>query len=169
MKIQWHAMPIRALREVAKVFDSGLRKTGPNKKYGLMGWRDMAREDPEGTARKYYDSLMRHVTSASVDDDIDEDSGLYHWAAAAANCIILLDLMLMARAVDERDEDRYCVSYAALRESSIPREYWEDLVGQYVWFPADRDIVGSMGTALPTDVRGWNWHRNFWAPEKGDE
>jgi hypothetical protein len=98
MKIEYHHIPPEVLREVCKVLMHGARKRDNDvKKRGSRGWREMYREDPQGTADIYYNSLMRHIEDWRRGYVYDHEEPQFHnLTKALANLVILVDCQLLA-------------------------------------------------------------------------
>lgn len=77
-----HYFP-RALREVAKVSEFGIRQ------YTYGGWQHVS----DGINR-YSDALGRHILDEEIDGPIDPKTGLKHAAQVAWNALARLELML---------------------------------------------------------------------------
>lgn len=79
-RMQWSTVPEAPVWEMADRLTKGLiGGDDPTKMRGIYGWRDMYRTDPEGTVRKYKDSLMRHLRDAD-------------WVGVMTNAAILRDI-----------------------------------------------------------------------------
>ncbi len=60
--MEWATVPEGPVWEMAQRFTDGLRGgSDPTKVRGYAGWLEMYEKDPEGTIRKYKNSLMRHL------------------------------------------------------------------------------------------------------------
>lgn len=82
-RMQWSTVPEGPVWEMADRLTRGLQGgDDPTKVRGIFGWREMYRKDPEGTVRKYSDSLMRHLK--------DKD-----YVGIMTNAAILRDLELL--------------------------------------------------------------------------
>lgn len=71
----------RALLEIARVYELGVRKYARDDWRKGMSWNSVL------------DSLLRHVLYFEQGQDFDEESGLPHMAHAAWNAITLLEYM----------------------------------------------------------------------------
>lgn len=78
--------PPLAIAELAEVFRSGAKKHKPG------DWRENYREN----FRELFAKHDRHMHAALNVEDIDEESGTWHLARAAANLLIALELCLTA-------------------------------------------------------------------------
>ena len=84
-KPPWDLVPVRAMREVVKVFGFGAKKHAPN------GWQHV-----EDGRRIYYAATMRHLTDWWAGERIDSQSGLPTLAHAACSALILLAIELQS-------------------------------------------------------------------------
>jgi hypothetical protein len=88
-------LPPRALMEVAKVFAYGA------KKYGDLNW---ARHASEWKWRQLIGSCLRHIMAWMWREDLDPESGLPHLAHAGCNILMLMELILHGKGIDNRME-----------------------------------------------------------------
>jgi hypothetical protein len=77
----WYPMPLVILKPLADVFIAG------EKKYEifncLLPFKD--------SDRRFYDAIMRHLEACQIDPlAIDEETGCYHSAQIAFNCLLRL-------------------------------------------------------------------------------
>lgn len=86
-------LPAGALMEVAKVFTYGA------KKYGDHNW---ARYWGEWQWGQLIGSTLRHVYAWMMREDLDRESGLPHLDHAAANLLMLIDLIKAGNTSDDR-------------------------------------------------------------------
>jgi hypothetical protein len=87
---QFGSLDPLALMEVAKVAGFGAQKYARLNYTKGFDW-SLA-----------YDALMRHAHLAWSGEDVDEESGLSHWAHAAWQCLCLMTFTLRARGTDDR-------------------------------------------------------------------
>lgn len=78
-KIRWDLIPIETIEEIAKVYNYGAIKYGPNQWQKLSDFED-----------RYYAALLRHLCAWRKGENIDEESGLRHIAQVAWNALALL-------------------------------------------------------------------------------
>lgn len=81
-------------------------------KYGPANWRDQPI-----SGRVYLDAAFRHLLLYAAGQDVTDDTGICHVAAAASNLLILLD----AREVGSLKDDR-----TALPEPDVLAELFEE-------------------------------------------
>lgn len=87
-------LPPRSLEEIAKVFAYGA------KKYGEHNWAQYANDWKWG---QLIGSLLRHVFAWMRREDLDRESGLPHLAHAGCNILMLLELILNGKGIDNRN------------------------------------------------------------------
>lgn len=95
-KTLWHLLPWKAVEQVVRVLEYGVRK------YGVEGgWMTV----PNGKAR-YEDAHLRHAIERQNGETTDKESGLLHSAHMACNAIFLIafDLGLCGAPVAPRPE-----------------------------------------------------------------
>lgn len=83
-------LPMKALKEVAKVMDFGKQK------YGAHNWRkgmDWSR---------LYDASLRHISSFVDGEDFDPETQLSHLAHASCCILFLLEYVLEQNGNDDR-------------------------------------------------------------------
>jgi hypothetical protein len=85
-KLRWSLLPLDATREVVRVLTKGAEKYTPN------NW-----EYVENARERYYDALLRHVTSWYEGEHSDPEWGLHHLAHAACCALFLLALSLRGK------------------------------------------------------------------------
>jgi len=83
-KPRWGLLPIRALKEVVKVFTFGAKKYSDHNWLQGMKWS------------KIYDALNRHITSFWDGEEYDTETRLHHLAHATACCLMLLTYVLFS-------------------------------------------------------------------------
>ena len=87
-------IPVLSLTEVGKVMAYGAEKYGQHNwsKYaGRWAWTQLIA------------SALRHLLAVMRGEDIDPESGLYHLAHVLANIMMLLDLQIMGKGIDDRN------------------------------------------------------------------
>ena len=87
---QYGLIPVRALREVARVYGYGAQKYAPN------NWR---KGYPWTWA---YDAMQRHLNSFWEGEELDPESGLPHLAHAVFHCLTLMTYCESSRTYDDR-------------------------------------------------------------------
>jgi hypothetical protein len=78
-KLRWDLIPIKPLKEIAKVYNFGL------KKYSENSWQNL----PNARSR-YYAAAKRHLEDWWDGDLVDEESGLHPLAHTIWNLICLI-------------------------------------------------------------------------------
>lgn len=73
----------RACLAVAEVSDRGA------KKYTWKGW-----EQVDDGVNRYFDAMVRHIATESIEGKRDSETGLYHKAQIAWNALAALELFL---------------------------------------------------------------------------
>lgn len=95
-KLGVHLLPVRALEEVARVFDYGKNKYTSETYDATDNWR-------KGLSwRSTTGSLLRHAFSFLRGEDRDPESGLYHAAHIAANALFLIQFLIEGGGTDDR-------------------------------------------------------------------
>lgn len=105
-KFSLSLLPAAALVQLEAAFRDGAAKYGP------ANWRDQPI-----SGRVYLDAAFRHLLLYSVGQDVTDDTGVNHLAAAASNLLILLD----ARANGTLKDDR-----VVLEDPSVLSELFEE-------------------------------------------
>jgi hypothetical protein len=80
-KVKLSLLPIKAKKEIAKVLEFGANK------YGRDNWRNCTDN------YRYLDATLRHLDAFIDGEDLDSESNLNHLAHAAANLMILIELL----------------------------------------------------------------------------
>ena len=89
-KLEWHLLPIVALKECVKVMMMGRDKYGEYNYLEGMDWH------------RCYDSLIRHATSFWDGEDLDSESKILHTAHIAVNALFLVVYQLLGLGTDDR-------------------------------------------------------------------
>lgn len=98
-KIPLNLVPKAGIAYVAMVMKLGA------KKYGPYNWRkNRVRE------QVYIDAACRHLIQAESGEDLDSESGMPHYAHAAACMLILLDARATGNLVDDRNKAEQVVN-----------------------------------------------------------
>lgn len=92
-KPQVQLVPPAAIIEMAKCFEAGIAKG-----YNGGNWR-FEHSPPIGV---YCGKVMRHIAQYLDGEDIDPETGLLHIVHAMSDLAILVDALLLGRAVDDR-------------------------------------------------------------------
>lgn len=88
-------VPARFTIEVAKCMKTGADKRSP------YNWRQS-----KISVMQTLDKVLRHILRVQEGGDIDDESGLYNLAHAAADIAVLLDAQLTGSVVDDRPGDK---------------------------------------------------------------
>lgn len=81
-KTRYSLVPPNALNKIAEVLTFGANK------YEANSWRLIEDKD------RYLDALIRHLEAVRMGEDIDKDSGIYHYAHVAVNAMFLLEFKM---------------------------------------------------------------------------
>jgi len=76
-KQRWDLLPYDCIEEIVKIYTFGAKKYGDNQ------WQQVKSD-------RYFAALMRHLIAWRSGESRDSESGLFHLAHAAWNCIALL-------------------------------------------------------------------------------
>jgi len=91
-KLQWSLIPLKAMTEVAKVYQMGAEKYAPgNWKRGLRYSR-------------IYNAMMRHLIAWKEGEDNDPESHLNHLAHVAWGCLALIYYSLKSPEYEKLDD-----------------------------------------------------------------
>lgn len=91
-KVSLSVVPTAVLMEVSVAFLEGAAK------YGRHNYREAG-----GRASIYYDATMRHLNKWwELGEDIDPDSKLHHITKAISSLMVLRDVMIQDKFVDDR-------------------------------------------------------------------
>lgn len=93
-KLQWSYLPVSAIKEVLKVLAYG------DSKYPAEDGANWKRV-PDAKKR-YYNALLRHVTSWWDGERNDPETGIHHLAHACSNCLFLLWFELKGYQVESK-------------------------------------------------------------------
>jgi len=93
-KEQWSLLPLVSVKEIIKVLQYGSHKYAPD------SWQHLVNPN-----RRYYEALLRHITSWWEGEAHDKESGLLHLAHAGANVLFLLWFQLQEKKEDENGND----------------------------------------------------------------
>lgn len=89
-KLQWHLLPLLAVRLLVRVLMHGAAK------YKEWNWAE------GGDYSRLYDAALRHLTAWWDGEDLDPDSGMNHLAHAACCCLFLLEMQIREIPEDNR-------------------------------------------------------------------
>jgi hypothetical protein len=89
-------VPLQYLPTVGEAYTALVLEHGANK-YGPFNWRKEAI-----SISTYVGAIRRHVGAIADGQDLDEDTGLPHWAHIAASCFIALDALSLGKLIDDR-------------------------------------------------------------------
>jgi hypothetical protein len=93
-KARLDQLPPKAIEMVGRVFGYGA------KKYGEWNWAQYA---DDWSDQQLVGSLLRHIFAYQRGENIDPESGHTHLAHAAANAMMLLELVANHKGRDERN------------------------------------------------------------------
>lgn len=92
-KVRTDALPPRALLETAGAMTDGINN------YGERNW------EAGLSFGSLYGAILRHLFKWWSGEEHDSDSGRHHLAHVAASVLMLLELVLLRRGVDDRPDD----------------------------------------------------------------
>lgn len=78
-KLRWDLLPMEEIEDIVKVYHAGAKKYGPNK------WQNL-----DNGFERYRAAAARHLMEYMKGERIDSDTGCFHLAQCAWNCIAML-------------------------------------------------------------------------------
>jgi hypothetical protein len=78
-KLRWDLLPMEEIEDIVRVYHAGAKKYGPNK------WQNL-----DNGFERYRAAAARHLMEYMKGERIDSDTGAFHLAQCAWNCIAML-------------------------------------------------------------------------------
>lgn len=78
-KLRWDLLPMEEIEDIVKVYHAGAKKYGPN------NWQNL-----DNGFERYRAAAARHLMEYMKGERIDSDTGCFHLAQCAWNCIAML-------------------------------------------------------------------------------
>lgn len=78
-KLRWDLLPMEEIEDIVKVYHAGAKKYGPNK------WQNL-----DNGFERYRAAAARHLMEYMKGERVDSDTGCFHLAQYAWNCIAML-------------------------------------------------------------------------------
>nr|DAI01256.1 MAG TPA: hypothetical protein [Caudoviricetes sp.] len=78
-KTRWELIPLDCLEDIARVYTEGA------KKYGDNNWQNL-----DNGFERYRAAMFRHLIEYMKGERVDSDTGCFHLAQCAWNCIAML-------------------------------------------------------------------------------
>lgn len=78
-KLRWDLLPMEEIEDIVKVYHAGAKKYGPN------NWQNL-----DNGFERYRAAMFRHMMEYMKGERIDSDTGAFHLAQCAWNCIAML-------------------------------------------------------------------------------
>lgn len=78
-KLRWDLLPMEEIEDIVRVYHAGAKKYGPN------NWQNL-----DNGFERYRAAMFRHMMEYMKGERIDSDTGAFHLAQCAWNCIAML-------------------------------------------------------------------------------
>lgn len=78
-KLRWDLLPMEEIEDIVKVYHAGAKKYGPN------NWQNL-----DNGFERYRAAMFRHLMEYMKGERVDSDTGCFHLAQCAWNCIAML-------------------------------------------------------------------------------
>lgn len=78
-KLRWDLLPMKEIEDIVRVYHAGAKKYGPNK------WQNL-----DNGFERYRAAAARHLMEYMKGERVDSDTGCFHLAQCAWNCITML-------------------------------------------------------------------------------
>ena len=78
-KLRWDLLPMEEIEDIVKVYHAGAKKYGPNT------WQNL-----DNGIERYRAAMFRHLMEYMKGERVDSDTGCFHLAQCAWNCIAML-------------------------------------------------------------------------------
>lgn len=78
-KLRWDLLPMEEIEDIVRVYHAGAKKYGPNT------WQDL-----DDGFERYRAAMFRHLMEYMKGERVDSDTGCFHLAQCAWNCIAML-------------------------------------------------------------------------------
>lgn len=78
-KLRWDLLPMEEIEDIVKVYHAGAKKYGPN------NWQNL-----DNGIERYRAAMFRHLMEYMKGERVDSDTGCFHLAQCAWNCITML-------------------------------------------------------------------------------
>lgn len=78
-KLRWDLLPMEEIEDIVKVYHAGA------KKYGSNNWQNL-----DNGFERYRAAMFRHLMEYMKGERVDSDTGCFHLAQCAWNCIAML-------------------------------------------------------------------------------
>ena len=78
-KLRWDLLPMEEIEDIVRVYHAGAKKYGPN------NWQNL-----DNGIERYRAAIFRHLMEYMKGERIDSDTGCFHLAQCAWNCIAML-------------------------------------------------------------------------------
>lgn len=78
-KLRWDLLPMEEIEDIVKVYHAGAKKYGPN------NWQNL-----DNGFERYRAAMFRHLIEYMKGERVDSDTGCFHLAQCAWNCIAML-------------------------------------------------------------------------------
>lgn len=78
-KLRWDLLPMEEIEDIVKVYHAGAKKYDPNT------WQNL-----DNGFERYRAAMFRHLMEYMKGERIDSDTGAFHLAQCAWNCIAML-------------------------------------------------------------------------------
>lgn len=78
-KLRWDLLPMEEIEDIVKVYHAGAKKYGPNT------WQNL-----DNGFERYRAAAARHLMEYKKGERVDSDTGCFHLAQCAWNCIAML-------------------------------------------------------------------------------
>ena len=78
-KLRWDLLPMEEIEDIVRVYHAGAKKYGPNK------WQNL-----DNGFERYRAAAARHLMEYMKGERVDSDTGCFHLAQCAWNCIAML-------------------------------------------------------------------------------
>lgn len=78
-KLRWDLLPMEEIEDIVRVYHAGA------KKYGSNNWQNL-----DDGFERYRAAMFRHLMEYMKGERVDSDTGCFHLAQCAWNCIAML-------------------------------------------------------------------------------
>lgn len=92
-KLRWELLPMEEIEDIVKVYHAGAKKYYPG------SWKSL-----ENGFERYRAAMLRHMMEYMKGERIDKETGCYHLAQMAWNCIAMLYLDKHGKGLIKKEE-----------------------------------------------------------------